>query len=291
MARKTVRDKIRNQLDVLKNIKIVKDEESPEIIPTGHEFLDTILGGFPCGRVVHIYGNPGSCKSLMAYDIVARVQKVFPDKPAVIIDTEGSVDKKWFEWLRWRGVKTGEKNLIVVDTNVAEDVFESAVRLTATGDVSVVVIDSIGNLVSKNEFSMVEENKLIYGTKSVAEVARIVTRGMKDLSIHAHNTRTLVIIINQLRDVISPFFGGQSQTTPGGRALKHIAHIALKFSRVSDIKSKGNVVGMVVKVRIDKSKVSVSGVSSDNRTHLKFFFDKVEGEIEDDIVDEEDGIE
>lgn len=69
-----------------------------EVLPTGVEDLDNLLGGgIPIGKITEIYGTPDSCKSALSYNILkATVDK---EGYAVLIDTEDRYSPEW--WDNW----------------------------------------------------------------------------------------------------------------------------------------------------------------------------------------------
>ncbi len=68
----------------------------PERLPTGIDSLDIITGGgFPQGRIVELYGNESTGKTLIALKTIAVNQKL--GKVCVFVDAEKTFDKAWAE--------------------------------------------------------------------------------------------------------------------------------------------------------------------------------------------------
>ncbi|HDD53256.1 MAG TPA: hypothetical protein ENF32_04225, partial [Thermosulfidibacter takaii] len=70
-------------------------------------------------------------------------------------------------------------------------------------------------------------------------------------------SQTALVFINQVRQKISTFGFGPSETTTGGMALKFYASVRLDIRRIGSIKDReGNVLGNRVKVKVVKNKLA-----------------------------------
>jgi recombination protein RecA len=246
-------------------------------IPTGFYAFDNEImksGGFPTGRVIEVYGPPGSCKSLLALRIIAMAQRLFPDKAAGIIDTEFAHDRKW---IAMQGIDP-ERMLFVAD-NVAENVHYTLCRYVETGLCSVVVLDSLGNLQSSkmantSEWFKVDKQGNVASSSEMGLSAVLTTAFMKKITNAAAKTNTCVIICNQVRDKIGVLYGSP-ETTPGGNALGHDVAMRIRMSKVEDIvDDRKNVIGHVASAHVKRNKVAVNGVGrTDDGTHLSFYFE------------------
>jgi recombination protein RecA len=91
-----------------------------------------------------------------------------------------------------------------------------------------VVIDSVGGMIGKSEFEKDADEAV------VAEVARIVTRMVKQISPLGADNRTTTLVINQVRANIDGNARGPKTGTSGGWALKHITTIRIRVRRGAD---------------------------------------------------------
>src|ERR1700757_377910 len=108
-----------------------------EVIPTGSIALDRALGigGLPRGRIVELYGPEASGKSTLALHLVANAQKL---GTVAYVDSEYCVDPSYAAAL---GVDLD--NLLLAQPDNAEQAFQIIEELTDSGDVSLIVLDSI----------------------------------------------------------------------------------------------------------------------------------------------------
>lgn len=214
-------------------------------VSTGAPTLDKILGigGLPLGRVVEIYGPESSGKSTIALSTVAQAQK--QGLRCAYIDAEHALDPGYMTAL---GVNLDE--LLLAQPDYGEQALEIVDKLIRTGEVGVIVIDSVAALVPKAELEGdMEANQM--GLQ-----ARMMSKALRKIVALANEHKTLVIFINQLRMKIGIMFGNP-ETTPGGRALPYAASVRLDIRKKEDIKDKaGDSIGIKVKVKIIKNKMA-----------------------------------
>ncbi len=218
-----------------------------KVISTGAFPLDLALGvgGIPRGRITEIYGPEASGKTTLALHVVAEAQK--DGGVAAFIDAEHALDPVYAKHL---GVKTEE--LLISQPDTGEQALEIAETLVRSGAVDVVVIDSVAALVPKAEL----EGDM--GDSHVGLQARLMSQALRKLTGAVSKSQTALIFINQVRQKISTFgFGGPTETTTGGMALKFYASIRLDIRRIASIKDReGNTVGNRTKVRVVKNKLA-----------------------------------
>jgi recombination protein RecA len=252
------KSKEEKEKDVEKTIKKLKsrfgdgaimrlDEDSREdvdAIPTGSMGLDAALGvgGLPRGRIVEIFGPESSGKTTLALHIIAEAQK--KDGIAAFVDAEHALDPDYAEAL---GVQIDE--LLISQPDTGEEALEITESLVRSGDIDVVVIDSVSALTPKEEI----EGDM--GKKHVGHQARLMSQAMRKLTSGVSESGTMVIFINQIRMKIGVMFGNP-ETTSGGRALKFYSSVRLDIRRRARIKKDDEVVGSRTKVKVVKNKVA-----------------------------------
>lgn len=220
-----------------------KIEKVPSI-PTGSIGLDAALGisGLPRGRIIEIFGPESSGKTTLALHVVAEAQKA--GGIAAFVDAEHALDP---EYARRIGVKLPELLISQPDTGEqALDIVESLVR---SGNVDVIVIDSVAALTPKDEI----EGEM--GQQHVGKQARLMSQALRKLTAIVSRSKTIVIFINQIRMQIGVMFGNP-ETTPGGKALKFYTSVRLDIRRIASIKKGEEVVGGRVRVKVVKNKVA-----------------------------------
>ena len=213
-------------------------------ISTGSIGLDAALGigGLPCGRIIEIFGPESSGKTTLALHSIAEAQKA--GGVAAFVDAEHALDP---EYARRIGVKLQELLISQPDTGEqALDIVESLVR---SGNVDIIVIDSVAALTPKDEI----EGEM--GQQHVGKQARLMSQALRKLTAIVSRSKTIVIFINQIRMQIGVMFGNP-ETTPGGKALKFYTSVRLDIRRIASIKKGEEVVGGRVRVKVVKNKVA-----------------------------------
>lgn len=214
-------------------------------IPTGALTLDYALGigGLPKGRVVEIFGPESSGKSTIALTTVAKAQQM--GLTCAYIDAEHALDPVYMQ-----AVGIDLDSLLLAQPDYGEQGFDIADRLLRTGEIGVIVIDSVAALVPKAELDG-EMEQAHMGLQ-----ARMMAKAMRKLTGLAAQHGTLLIFINQLRNKIGIMFGNP-ETTPGGMSLKFYASVRIDVRKKEDIKDKtGEATGVKVKAKIIKNKMA-----------------------------------
>jgi recombination protein RecA len=220
-----------------------KVEKIPAI-STGSIGLDAALGigGVPRGRIIEIFGPESSGKTTLALHVVAQAQR--EGGICAFVDAEHALDP---EYARKIGVKLPELLISQPDTGEqALDIVESLVR---SGNVDVVVVDSVAALTPKDEI----EGEM--GQQHVGKQARLMSQALRKLTAIVSRSKTIVIFINQIRMQIGVMFGNP-ETTPGGKALKFYTSVRLDIRRIASIKKGEEVVGGRTRVKVVKNKVA-----------------------------------
>lgn len=222
-----------------------KADKSIESISTSALTLDMALGigGLPKGRIVECYGHESSGKTTLALHVIANAQR--NGGVAVFIDAEHALDTAYAKRI---GVDL--ENLIIAQPNCAEEALTICDQVVKSGEVDVVVIDSVAALTPQAEIDG------DMGDAHIGLQARLMSQAMRKLTASVARTNTLCIFTNQVRDKIGVIFGNP-ETTPGGKALKFYASCRLQVQRIGAIKdTTGNVIGNRTRVKVVKNKVA-----------------------------------
>ena len=214
------------------------------VISTGSISLDAALGvgGLPRGRVIEIFGPESSGKTTIALQVIAEAQK--KGGIAAFIDVEHALDPAYAKKL---GVDID--NLLVSQPDYGEQALEITNHLTASGQIDVLVVDSVAALVPKAEL----EGEM--GDSHMGVQARLMSQALRKLTGVVSRSRTCLLFINQIREKIGVMFGNP-ETTTGGRALKFYSSVRLDIRRIAAIKDGDVVVGNRTKVKVVKNKVA-----------------------------------
>ena len=240
-------------------------------------------GGMPRGKAVEFFGPEGSGKTTSALDMIAQAQKIFEQeyedelerlrsivptgvrqereikarldnlkvKKCVYFDLENTLDLEWAQLL---GVDVHNMYLVTPEADSAEKVLQKLLDMLDTGEVGLLVLDSVPHLVPQIIFEESMEKKSYGGVSGPMSVF------CSRVPPHLTKSDALLIIINQEReDLDNPY---SSYSTPGGRALKHLYTVRIRF-RKGNLIDEGNrevpsrtpnPAGNIVQMEIIKSK-------------------------------------
>ncbi len=256
MARKKIEEKEKiNLAEAISEIKekfgegaIMKLKEAEkanvDVISTGSLTVDLALGvnGIPRGRITEIYGGESTGKTTLALNVLAEAQKA--GGVAAFIDAEHALDPDYAKKI---GVNTDD--LLISQPDSAEQALQIVESLVRSGEVDVIVVDSVAALVPKAEVAG-EMGELQIGLQ-----ARLMSQALRKLSGIVSRTKTVLIFLNQTRMKIGIMFGNP-ETTPGGLALKFYSSVRIELRRVAQIKQGESIIGSRIKAKIVKNKVA-----------------------------------
>lgn len=216
-----------------------------EVFSTGSLNLDDALGvgGLPRGRIVEIYGPESSGKSTLAMHVIASAQK--SGGTCAYIDAEYAMDPGYAA-----AIGVDVDSLLISQPDTAQVALEVVRQLTATAEVSLIVVDSVAALVPRQEL----EGEV--GDSHIGLMARLMSQALRMLAVSAGKTNTTLIFINQIREKVGVMFGSP-ETTPGGRALKFYSSVRLDIRR-RETKRDGDdqPATNVTRVKVVKNKVA-----------------------------------
>lgn len=194
-------------------------------LPTGIFPFDLASGGgFPMGRLSVVYGPESSGKTNIVLRAIAEGQLLYPDKTAVIVDTENSYDPAW-------GAILGVNNdkLIHVQPDYAEQVVDIVEGFLHASDVFVVALDSVAALITTNEIESSAEKAVVGGASLVVgKLTRKATRALMVSRKQNGGFAPAFICINQIRHKIGVMYG-DPETMPGGNALKFASSLTVRL--------------------------------------------------------------
>jgi recombination protein RecA len=213
-------------------------------VSTGSLSLDIALGvgGLPRGRVCEVYGPESSGKTTLVYHVIAEAQR--RGGICAFIDAEHAMDPAYAKRI---GVNMDE--LLVSQPDTGEQALEICELLVRSGALAVVAIDSVAALTPKAEI----EGEM--GDSHVGLQARLMSQALRKLNGTLHQTDTICLFTNQLREKIGVMFGSP-ETTSGGRALRFYASIRLDIRRIETLKEGVEAIGNRVRVKVVKNKVA-----------------------------------
>jgi len=226
-----------------------------DAISTGCLALDAAIGigGFARGRLYEIFGPNSTGKSTLALSVIMQAFKRNL-KNICYVDAEHSIDPRLLRNMgKEVGVEADVDKIELVQGYTGDDNLEIAEKYMKTGEIDILVIDSVSSLLPK---SMAEGE---IGDNYMGLLARLMSKACLKLTPIANRTNTLLIFINQIRHDIQKW--GDSRVPTGGEALGFYTTGRLrveggesKKSRIVD--DKGVVVGHQCDFTIIKNKLS-----------------------------------
>jgi len=173
-------------------------------------------------------------------------------KKVFYLDLEHSFDKAWSTQL---GIDRTKIEIMQPPNIPAEDILQRLQEIIETGEVGLVVLDSLPSLVTKAEL----EKK--YGERTVSALAGLLCTFMRKLVPILTRYECTFLMINQIRDNMdNPYV----VNTPGGKAPKFYASLRILFRLGTPVDFLGNELpassenpaGYIVNAKLIKQKTA-----------------------------------
>ncbi len=230
-------------------------------LSTGCTILDLAIsnripGGFPVGRISHVYGTESSAKSVIACEPIGSAQR--QGGKGWYIDSEGTFDFERAHSLF--GIDCESLNYVsaenMKDDLTIEYLFDTIIpdaekEALQIGKPCIVSIDSLSAIPSKPEIDEGISDKT-YGTTR----AKALSKGFRKHIWNLNKSGLSLIFIDQIRQNVGVVFGKQ-YTFSGGEALKFYASCRVRLSVIKKFKNKFNrIIGVEVEFEVDKNKIA-----------------------------------
>lgn len=241
-------------------------------------------GGIPRDKITEFFGEPNGGKTTTAVDICKNAISMFKSeydshiqdlnarisngdksayseledmestgpKKVLYIDLEHSFDGPWAETL---GIAESDINVMQPPDVPAEDILQTIEELVETGEVGLIVLDSIPSLITRSEL----DKK--YGERTVASLAGLLAIFFRKIVSKLTRYHCTLLTINQTRDNLdNPYV----VNTPGGKAPKFYAGLRIQFRIGSPVDFLGNELpqktenpaGYIINAKIVKQKTA-----------------------------------
>jgi len=219
-----------------------------EFISTGSDMLDLAIGnrpnsGHPEGRIVEIFGDSASGKSLLAAYAMANTQK--KGGLGIYIDTEAAVSREYF-----KAVGVDIDKMIYLQIDALEDIFEaieSIITKTRASDKDIpvtIVVDSVMGATTKLEMEADFDKEGWNTAKAI-----ILSKAMRKLTTMLSRQRITLIFTNQIRSKLGGLGFGEQITTSGGKALPFAASVRIRLKSMGQIKLKVDGIEQIVGIK------------------------------------------
>lgn len=219
-----------------------KQLEKINYIPVECLSINRMLGGgLPEGRIIEVFGPASVGKSNFAMHVVASFQK--QGKVCFWLDAE----RAWSdEYALMCGVDID--TLAKFEPDTGNDCLEAVRIAAASGQISLIVVDSIAALVPKDEY-----DKEV-GQTMIGSLARLLSSVLKQIAVLADKHNCTVLLLNQERASNIGGYGPKSSTS-GGSALGYYTSVRIDINRTGYIEnSAGDKLGIAIKAQTVKNK-------------------------------------
>lgn len=207
--------------DRLKNLSFIVDEDQIlTIVPVGDRNTYDIKCAYPYNNFIanqFVVHNSG--KSTLAQMMCAEALK--SGYKVAYLDSEYSLDKEYAKVL---GFDIESPNCIFNQPDGLEECLNIAVKLAESGEVDVIVIDSLSSLVPMKE---VEGD---VGDNTIGIKARYVGQFLRKIRGICSKNDVLLYTVGQLRERIGIIFG-DPLVTDYGNAMKFAASMRIRIAR------------------------------------------------------------
>lgn len=207
-----------------------------------------LLGGYPLGHTVEIFGDPGTGKSFLVARALAMVQAV--GGVALLDDIEGAYNLEHLERRLGVNVKelamTDPRSRTVKDHLKAAKAFIAAYRESKQKGPGVLALDSIAQLSTEHEMETMLDKRDMSKAAELKAFYRLVGGDLFDLPVvHLATNHTIAAIGSMF----------QTRTTPGGGGPKFTASVRLDLRAFSKIKASAGIAGVICRVVVDKNRI------------------------------------
>ena len=231
----------------------------------GSPSLDFCLyNSLPEGTFIELNGLEGSGKTsvsfLIASSYIKKELERNPDNPRKIlfVDAEAACDPSWA--LQATGYDMNDTRVPTIyiqgSGQTAEEYFDTVIDIVSTGEIGLVIFDSLSMIVGQQVANESLEKKEMGG------VAKVLGDFCKRSVGLFNRYRTTFIGINGLTENISGY--GDPLQTPGGKTWKRACMVRLRIKRGDFFDEDGKVVakkdaqspaGHIIEMYVEKTKV------------------------------------
>lgn len=249
-------------------------------IPLNLAISQTPTNGFPCGRIVEIFGGESSGKTRLATKAMISAQK--QGGFGVFFDFERSFDLRL---AKADGLDDERSKFMYRRPKYAEEAFDQLAFLVnkaaeASPDTPIVaVVDSVAALVTKDTMEGDFSKK---NMKEKLEIPSLLSQALPKLSMLIGDTNCCLIFLNQVRDNVGVIYGDKEKTT-GGKSLPFYASVRIKLRKSKKEKDDDKVVAENIVAEIIKNKVGKPWNSCTYITHSEYGIDLVASHVADAI--------
>jgi recombination protein RecA len=250
---------------LLKRLGTLNDQEDTfdlGDVPSGSFALNHIITGdfkrgYPIGRLIEIFGESSTGKTVWATHAIREAQK--KGYYTGFLDNEFSYDPKFAKSL---GVDNSKLIYAAPDTVIkcfaqAEEWWKEIRKEDADTPI-VIVLDSLAGQSTLEEEKAIGEFSNTDGARRAVEIGQT----LRQLKPELKKNKVCFIVINQVRVNIADMYGNKIAKSGGGKALDFWSDISLQVvsNKTSDVlkdDTTNETIGIQGKIRTKKNKVAI----------------------------------
>jgi len=196
------------------------------------------MRGFKGGRIVQILGDAKTGKSSICFDIISNAQK--DGYMCAYFDVERTMEDPH---ARMHGVDID--SLLKIKTDTAEQGFDIVEALVQSGEVKVIVVDSIPMLQPSLELE-----KNFTDNEKMGGNALILTRFLKRMTPMADNHGALVLLVNQYRANFSSMPAAKKYKPYGPNIFEYGNAFTVELTRIENKEKYATIQAFVEKNKL-----------------------------------------
>jgi RecA/RadA recombinase len=242
--------------------------DANQCIPSGCTILNLVLsgrvdGGWLQGRIGRVIGGSDTGKTLLCLSAPAEIANSADPRFAeydCYYDDPEPVD---FDLTQWGKLASRLKSPGDDSSYYAEEFYSTVYELLKSSRPFVYVLDSLDALESKASVALFEKNQkeLQKGAELSASYgdgkAAIHSKNLRKVKYGLKNTKSVMLLVSQVRDAMGTMVFGEGLTTAGGKALKYYScyqvWLAKKEDMTRSVAGKPRKVGLLTRIRVDKN--------------------------------------
>ena len=214
------------------------DSEITTWIDSGSLLLNMILsnkpdGGWPCGRVVQVFGRESIGKSTLAYKAIAHCQRV--GGICIYADLEHAANKRFMEMLGvdldrmiWTDIPDVEDLFQVLENNLKTIIETPSFK----GKPTLIVIDSVAALQTKAELEGGYEFNMNVSMGKAKQLHKV----LRKINYYLSKANACLFAIDQIKDNATGY--GPSWSISGGKAFPFYSSVRLFLEGKKKIEAK-----------------------------------------------------
>lgn len=243
-------------------------------IRTGLISIDYILGGgFSRSRLVEVHGHEGRGKTSFVLQCIKQAQDDIENVQILYVDAELSLDiiyvlklgikinlnKKYIKILK---IPEEYHHLICLEgidlyrpadkNKSGEDTLDMILDSVRMGIYDYIIVDSKDALLPEAEQEAIDKEG--FTKDNIGLQSRMFSKFCRVISAHLGETKTIIVMISQIREKIGIAFGNP-EVVAGGRALIFYYSTRLSITGGSAIKEADNIIGRKVTIKTIKHKL------------------------------------